>query len=115
MAQLVVQEPSGAGIIPSYAAASAGGDTVVVNDKTFIHVKNGGGGSITVTVPKAVTVLNQPGFGDIAIADISVAIAAGAEKMISLDPGGHAPGGVASVGYSGVTSVTVGVFRLPKV
>ena len=115
MAQLTVQEPTQAGIAPTYAAASAGGDTVVVNSRTFLHVKNTGS-QITVTIPKARSVLNQADFGDVPISDIVVVIpATTGDKMIALDPGGHAPGGIASIGYSSATGVTVGAFRLPQV
>ena len=115
MALITVQEPTQAGIAPTYAAATVSGDTVVVNSRTWLHVKNTGS-QITVTIPKAVAVMNQPGYGDIPVADIAVVIpATTGDKLIAIDPGGHAPGGIASITYSAVTGVTIGVFRLPQV
>lgn len=108
MATLTTQTFSLVGAIPTYAAAAGGGDKFSPSDRTFLHIKNGGGGSITATI---VTPLEAA--PNIAMADIAVAVGAGAEKMIgpfqtSLFQGSD---GLADVTYSGVTTVTIGVFR----
>ena len=109
MATLATQTISLLGIVPAYSAAAGGGDQFTPSEKTYLHVKNGGVGSITVTI---VTPLEAA--PNIAMADIAVTVANGAEKVIG--PFGAAlfqnATGLADVTYSGVTSVTVGVFRI---
>lgn len=107
MAALTSQLINQVGLNPSYASASAGGDTCNPKPRGFLHVKNGGVGSVTVTIPARVTKYNASGFGDITIDDISVAIPAGEDRMITIPPESHGAGGVASIAYSGVSSVTV--------
>ena len=109
MALLTPQQISIAGIAPTYAAAAGGGDTIAPDDRTFLHVKNGSGASITVTVVTPGTV------GGLAIADLSVAVAAGADRMVGpltaalfADP----TTGLVPVTYSGVTSLTVAALRV---
>jgi hypothetical protein len=43
MAVLTVQQIARSGLSPSYASAAGGGDTVPNDEKTFLHIKNGGG------------------------------------------------------------------------
>lgn len=106
-----------AGIVPAYAAV-ASTDTiasVTQDERLFLHVKNGGGGSITVSIaPVAPTSVRVSGVGVVAVPSISVAVAAGAEKMIGPIPSAYIDGtGTVTVGYSGTTSVTAAAFRLP--
>lgn len=115
MSLLTTQEMTVAGLEATYAAATAGGDTVVADGKTFLHVKNGGGAPITVTIPKAANSTSKAGYGDIALADISVVVTNAEERMIPIPPASHAPGGIASIAYTAVTSVTVAAIRLPTI
>lgn len=105
MAALTVQQITTAGIVPTLAAAAGGGDEFANNGKTFLRVKNDGVGSINVTVASQVS--NPP--PGTAAANIVVAVANGAEKMIG--PFNQAAyndtDGNVQVTYSGVTSVTV--------
>lgn len=76
MSAVVPQLVQIAGTTPTYNAASAGGDTVPTSDRTWIHVKNGSGASITATI-------TTPGtHSGLAIADVAVAVPAGAERLI---------------------------------
>lgn len=95
-------------LTPAYVAASVGGDKVQVNgDRTFLHVKNGGGSSINVTLT---TQANQ--YRGDPIADRVVAVAATSDRMIPLTPETQNDiNGQVSIAYSGVTTVTVGAFR----
>lgn len=108
MTVLTVQDVTAAGIIPSYAAASTGGDTFANNGRVMLHVKNGGASSITVTIVSAKTC--NFGFQH----DLTVTIDAGSEKMI----GPFAPerfnndSGLVAVNYSAVTSVTVAALEV---
>lgn len=101
---LAVQQISRAGITPSYSAANADGHSVLNSGKEFLHVKNGSGSSINVTVQTPGTVDGQ------AIADRVVAVGAGAEKMIGPFPPDtyNQPGtNTLYVDFSAVTTVTV--------
>lgn len=103
MATLTVQTPSLTGLDPTLTAASGGGDEFVNDGATVLHVKNGGGGSINVTVDSQ-TPCSQ-GFDH----DVVVAVPAGAERLIGPFPQArfNDANGKAQVAYSGVTSVTV--------
>lgn len=102
MALLTHQAPKLTGTAVTYAAASAGGDTLGRTTNGVLRVKNGGAGAVTVTV---VTPGNtQYGQAD---PDIPVSVAAGAEVAIGPFPDSLAVDGVISVTYSAVTSVTV--------
>lgn len=94
-----------AGTTPTYNAASAGGDTFPTSDRTWIHVKNGSGGSITAT-------LTTPGtVGGLAIADAAIAVPAGAERLIGpITPSLF--GDTAAIAWSASASVTFAVLSI---
>lgn len=109
MALLATQVPSSTGTEPTYAAATGGGDTMVPHQDAFLHVKNGSGGSITVTVTGQ-TACNQGSTHDLA-----VAVPAGEERMIgpvSPQRFQRDSDGYAAITYSGVTSLTVAAIRM---
>lgn len=115
MAALTIQSISATGVGPTYAAAAGGGDTFAPTDMTkhFLHVKNGGGGSINVVIddPTSATPTGATAFNP----DTTTAVPNGGERMIAVDPSrfrDNATGNV-SITYSGVTSVTIGVFKVP--
>lgn len=108
MALLTTQDITTAGLQPTYTAAAGGGDTMVPDDRTFLHVKNGGGAPITVTMV-------TPGTVDtLAITDRAVSVTNALDKMIRIpadiyrDPAT----GLASITYSAVTTVTVAAIRV---
>jgi hypothetical protein len=110
MALLASQSITRAGLASAYAAAAGGGDTFTPDKDTYLEVINGSGGSITVTIATPRT----DAYGN-AIADNAVAIAAGVTKKIGPFPAeayADPTTGLASITYSGVTSLTVGVFKL---
>lgn len=112
MATLASQQIAPAGIIPTLAAANSGGDAFVCGANSFLHVKNGSGSSITVTL-----VTPNSDFGQ-AIADVTITVAAGAEKLVGpLYPAEfeNDSTGLGSITYSAATTVTVGVFTIPNV
>jgi hypothetical protein len=115
MATLAKQVITNTGVGPTYAAATGGGDNFTPDADTFLHVKNGGGSSITVTVA-------TPGSapGGLAIADSVTTVPAGGERMIGpfpaeqyADPAGT-PAGNTFITYSGVVTVTIGCFTCPR-
>ncbi len=108
MALLTIQQAGGAGLAPTYTAANTT-DTFVGDGRTMLHVKNGGGGSITATISSHAV----PGVGEQTL-DKVITIPAAGERMI----GGILPGaytdntGIATVTYSGVTTVTAAAIQV---
>lgn len=108
MATLATQIINVAGLTPAFASAAGGGDRFTPGDTTFIEVVNGSGGSITVTVDSKVA----SNYGtDV---NLAVAVGAGARARIGPLPAQRfaASDGLGDITYSGVTSLTVGVFSL---
>ena len=104
MATLATQNVVSAGLAPTYAAASAGGDKVSPGATTFVHVKNASAGALTVTLVTAAT------FNGYAVADLAVSIPAAGERMIgplTADVFRNSADGLVDVTYSGVTSLTI--------
>jgi hypothetical protein len=106
---LATQQVTPAGIVPAYTSANADGHSIANRGRTALHVKNGSGASINVTLVTAATV------GGRAVADDVVAIGAGAEKIIGpLDEAVfNQADGTVSVDFSAVSSVTCAALILP--
>lgn len=112
MATLTTQTITRAGVDPSLSAAAGGGDSFTPGDDVFLHVNNGGGGSITVTIVGQGTIL--PNMN---VPSVVVSVTNGQDRMIGPFPHtlfADPTDGLADITYSGVTSVTVGAFRLQR-
>jgi len=108
MAALSVQSVSTAGTAPTYAPASAGGDTAPVGNGRVLHVFNGSGASVTVTVVTPGTV------NGLAIADAALVVPAGDSGFVPLTNIYRNPStGLANVTYSAVTTVEVAALQMP--
>jgi len=115
MAELTLQEVVASGVEPTYTAANSE-DTVKVNtaQRNFLHVKNGGGSSINVTITAVKTSARVQGVGVVTVGDLVVSVPAGEERIIGpfteayMDTDGEV-----TIEYSGTSSVTAGVFSLP--
>lgn len=108
MAALTVLTPTVNGALLGAVAAAAGGDTFVNNGDTLFYIKNASASQITVTFVTAGTTKQG-----IAIADVAVTVAAGAEKIIGpFDPTDFNGASGVSVTYSDVTTVTVRAISL---
>lgn len=105
MATLAYQQVPIAGVVPTLAAATGGGDAIAPNDRGALMVKNGGGSPVTVTI----VVPGNTKYGQ-AAPDVPVVVAAGATALIGPLPSdlGDPTTGLVGITYSGVTSVTVG-------
>lgn len=105
MATVATQVIPVTGLNATYNAASAGGDKVAPG--CFLHVKNGSGASINVT-------LATPGTlqGDLAIDDRVVAVPASGDRFIAVTDDYRDPtDGLAHLAWSASASVTYAVLR----
>ena len=106
------QRPTSAGLAPAYEPANVDGNQYRLTPGRVLHVKNGSGADLTVTVP-------TPASADrlvdgLAVPDRTYTIATAAERLIALgtSPAYRQAGGVAHINYSAATSVTVALFEL---
>jgi hypothetical protein len=109
VATLAVRSIGLAGLSPTYAAASSGGDKIKPGKGTFLHVKNAGASSATVTLATPGTV------SGLAIADRTVTVAAGGSQLIPVPAdlyGNAADSGLATISYSVATDLTVAALRI---
>lgn len=117
MANLTINDITQAGTLASTSAAAGGGDTLTPTPGDYrnliLYVNNGGGASITVTIddptstsPVGATTWN-PDQG------ISVTNATAKYILIDVRRTLNTGTGLISITYSGVTSVTVGAYRVP--
>lgn len=109
MATLTAQAIGLAGTNPTYASAAAGGDKVSPGDRSFIHVKNGGGSSVTVTLTATASVRGQT------VGNVTVSVPAAGERMVgplTSDLLAGPTDGLVAVGYSSATSVTIASLRI---
>jgi hypothetical protein len=111
MATLTREAVTEAGLTPTGAAAAGGGDQFENTGVEYLYVKNGGGGSINVTITAQDTSVTMANYGTLTKADSVVAVAAGATAIIGLFPKSayNDANSYVQVTYSGVTSVTVAV------
>jgi hypothetical protein len=105
MALLAQQVVALTGLTPTYSAAAAS-TTVTCGERSFLHVKNTNGSSMTVTLTATARIRNQ------LVADVVITVpATTGDKLIgpiSADLFASAADGVsASITYSSTTSVTV--------
>lgn len=108
MADLSAQPVPIAGLQPTYAAATGGGDTAPVGTGLLLAVRNDGVSSVTVTVATPGTV------GGLTIGEAVVSVPAGEEAFVPLRPVYRDPAtGRAAITYSDTTSVDVAVLQLP--
>lgn len=94
-------------LVPAYVAPTVS-DTVLPDDRVFLHVKTAGTGT-TVTIVTPTT-----GPGGFAVADASYVLGATAEQMIgplTAAAFGDPTSGFVTVNYSSITTVTHAFFR----
>lgn len=115
MATLTTQTINRAGLGPTYAAAAGGGDAMSCGSGMFLHIKNTGGASITVTLVVPSSRTYEP---NVAITSpvITVPSTTGDRMIGPIDAGTFADPvtGLCSLTYSGVTSVTVAAVNLSQ-
>jgi hypothetical protein len=107
-----------AGVAPTYNAASAGGDKVAAtsNERDVLHVKNGGGSSVTVTIAAQVTSAYVEGAGTLTVPDLTVAVpATTGDRFIAIPSNYVGIDGTYNVSWSATTSVTFAGLQLPAI
>lgn len=116
MATFTVEDITEAGVDATYNSANAGGDDFknTVEQRVFIHAKNGDTSQKTVTVAATDSSEDFPGWGTMTKSDVSVSIPAGEDRFIGPFPV-KAFGNAPTITYSDTTSVTVAVLRVPSV
>lgn len=107
MAALTTQEVTRTGVTLSFASCAGGGDTFINDGNTFLYVKNGSGGALTVTVGTPATP------SGLTLSDTAVSVGAGSEKCFKPAPPQYTQPGAATtaITYSGVTSLTIAVVK----
>lgn len=110
MAALTTQAINRAGLTPSFASATGGGDTFTPDSDTYLRIKNASGAPITVTVvtPRTDAVGNAVADNTITVPATTGDVIAGPwPAEIYADPATA----VASITYSGVTSLTIAAIK----
>ena len=110
MAELTLQQITEAGDSGvTYTSAEAGGDTADNGGTTFLHIKNGSGESITVTITAETTSVDSNIYGDLTKANASIVVSASGEAFIGpFKPSAfNNNDGEIAITYSGVTSLTI--------
>jgi hypothetical protein len=115
MATLATQVINRAGLGPTYAAATGGGDAMAVGSGMFLHCKNASGAPITVTLTVPAARTFEP---NVAITSPAISVpATTGERMIGpVDAATFADPttGLCTITYSGVTSFTVAAIQLAQ-
>jgi hypothetical protein len=114
MATLTVNPVTTAGFRDDNAlvAAAGGGDAFSPGADTFVRVSNGGGSPITVTFATPGTI------GGLAIADAGGTVTNAQSRLFGPFPPelyADPTTGLVTTTYSGVTTVTIGAFKIPRV
>lgn len=112
MATLATQVVTRAGVTVTPVAAAGGGDAMSCGPTAYLRVVNGGGGAITVTIAIP---SGSSSYTNVTYTSTAVSVGAGVTKDIGViaasiyqDP----TTGLATITYSGVTSVTVAAVQL---
>lgn len=109
MATLTPQVVALAGLAPVYSAAAAG-SKIACGERSFLHVKNTAGSSMTVTISSTAKVRGQ------SAADVIITVPATTGDMmigpITADLFAGASDGLAAITYSSTTSVTAAALRI---
>ena len=116
MAELTIQQITEAGGSVTYTAANSGGDTADNGGGTFLHIKNGGGSEITVTITAQTTSVDSSIYGDLTKANASIAVAASGEAFIGpFKPSAfNNANGEIAITYSAVESVTIAALYMTQ-
>lgn len=107
MAALTVETSSRSGLTPTHNACDAGGDEFVNDGGVMVWVTNGGASERTVTI------VSQETVDGLAVADRTVAVPAGEERLIGPFPVStyNDANSKVQLTYDAVTSLTIAVIK----
>jgi len=114
MATLTTQVVNRAGTVITPVSAAGGGDAMSCGAANILRVVNGGGSPITVTIAIPSSASSVP---NVAYTSTQVSVTNGTTKdigPISNIPYQDPTTGLATITYSGVTSVTVAAIQLAQ-
>jgi hypothetical protein len=117
MATLTAQAVVDTGLEATYSAAAAGGDQFSNTGIQFVHVKNGAGGDITLTVTAQNTQTPSiSGYGVGTKSNSVTTVTAGEERFIGPFPkqAFNDTSGNAQITYSSTASVTLAIIQFQK-
>ncbi len=117
MAALTIQNVVPDGLLATYSAVNSS-DTMKCDNtqRHFLHVKNGGGGSINVTITAVDTSITVKGVGTVTVANKVIAVANGTEKLIGPFSAAYKDAAqTVAIAYSGTSSVTAAALKMPKI
>ena len=109
MATIVAQKILQSGLIPTYSAASAGGDKLANTGVQYFHVKNASGVTITANVVPVVTVYIYPVLGKLVKETASLVLTAGQSGFLGPFETGafNDTQGFITITCTAITSVTL--------
>jgi len=107
MAALTPQTTTRAGIEPTYEACGAGGDEFANAGGELVHIKNGAGAE------QIMTIVSQATVDGLAVADRTVAIPAGEERVVGPFPTAtyNDGDGLVQLTYDAVVTLTIGIIK----
>jgi hypothetical protein len=114
MAELTLQQITESGDQVDYANAGEAGDTVDNAGSTFLHIKNDGGETITVTIAAETTSVPNSIYGSLTKANASIAVEAAREAVIGpfkVSAFNNSDDEI-EITYTAVTSVTIAAFYI---
>jgi hypothetical protein len=112
MADLTVQDIDNDGVEAALAAASAGGDSFLNNERTFVHVKNADvTNTKVITITRAIVSIRVDRSGDVPIADLVVNVPPAKEYAFVAPVGTY--GAKPTMAYSSSSGLTVAARRIP--
>lgn len=109
MATIVAQRILQSGLVPTYSAASVGGDKLVNTGIQYFHVKNDSGVTITANIVPVVTVFIDPVLGKLIKQTATLTLTAGQSGFIGPFETGafNDTQGFITITCSAITSVSV--------
>tara|TARA_R100001244_G_scaffold131929_1_gene106289 strand:- start:1560 stop:1919 length:360 start_codon:yes stop_codon:yes gene_type:complete len=98
----------------SYSSAAAEGDAFENTGNQILHIKNGSGESITVTIVAETTSVDIPQYGTLTKANQTIAVGASGDAFIGTFPQSpfNDEDALVQITYSGVTSLTLAVLTV---
>ncbi|MBP2232565.1 hypothetical protein J2847_005894 [Azospirillum agricola] len=111
MAHITAQTTSEAGAALTYSAAGSSGDSFTNTGKELLHIKNGAGSPVTLTIKSRNATPSPDGFGPVSKPDRTVTVPAGGDRIVGPFPlkAFNDSNSRVSMTYSSATSVSAAI------